>query len=204
MWSVPWDICRALSHSWVWGLGTQRCVNSHVWFSWFFAMLQWVLQPFSWAGTRNLTHTNHYPSWWALTHGVHLLHLGFYSFQKTMLCQNGKKKKIPATSELPSNCVIVTKSQCLLSDFWCVSLRWDRQEGGSGALCHLQMLMYVELVKAQGVIVARFKIVDTDTGHLTQPLSEWSCEGWGQQKPGLWAVKSMEAQRALTPSISTP
>lgn len=79
-----------------------------------------------------------------------------------MLCH---MEKIPATSELPLHCVIVTKSQCLLSDLWCVSLRWDRQEGGSGVLCHLQMPVYVELVKAPGVIVARFNIVDTDTGH---------------------------------------
>lgn len=85
-----------------------------------------------------------------------LVALGILLFPKDYAVPKWKKK-IPATSELPLNCIIVTKSQCLLSDFWCVSLRWDRQEGGSGVLYHLQMPVYVELVKAQGVIVARLK-----------------------------------------------
>lgn len=115
-----------------------------------------------------------------------------------MLCHIGGKK-IPATSELPLNCIIVTKSQCLLSDLCCVGLRWDKQEGGSEVLCHLQMPVYVELVKAQGVIAARFKIVDTDTGYSNSTAVRVELRGaGGQQKPGLWAVKSMEAQRALT------
>lgn len=126
--------------------------------------------------------------------GCALVALGFYSFpRKTMLCHIGEK--IPTTSELPLNCIIVTKSQCLLSDLCCVGLRWDRQEGGSWVLCHLQMPVYVELVKARGVIAARFKIVDTDTGHSNSAAVRVELRGAGG---GGGAVKSMEAQRALT------
>lgn len=131
----------------------------------------------------------------------YLLHLGFYSFpKKTMLCYIGKKK-IPATLELPLNCIIVTKSQCLLSDLCCVGLRWDRQEGGSGVLCHLQMPVYVELVKAQGVIAARFKIVDTDIGHSNSTTVRVELRGAGgsrSQDCGQWrAWRPSEPWRSM-------